>query len=317
VGTFDVMDIKDLDISKYQDIKLGRIFNFSQMEDSYIEYAKNIQGRKVSLAIPSLDRLLGMVRPSQVVTFVGSTNVGKTGMAMNVCFHNAEILKDSLIILIECEIDENEIYERALQMEFDLYTYQVEQAYQKNNTELINQFKSIKLKYRNIISIIHRVDTEEIVPYIKSIEDLYEKKCGLLIIDYVGLVKNKYHDEYDRVTYSMQKLKEIALHLQIPVINLSQTSRADVKDNKKGLSLYSGKSSGEIENSSQILITLDRITEIDELPSEVVDKCTGDKPTHYLIKATIQKKKQGDFGETYLLFNKKNLRLTDINNDLF
>lgn len=309
------MDIKDLNVEKFEGVNLGRIFNFAQMSEGYGEYAKNMQGRKVSTSIPSFDRALGMIRPTQVVTFVGGTNVGKTAIIMNSCFSNAVLLKDSLITLFECEVDENEIYERALQMEFDLWTYEVEQAFVKNDKELLEKFKSVNSKYSNVISIIERIHVDKIIPYVKAIEEFYGKRVGLILIDYVGLLKNEFHDDYSKITYSMQKLKEIAIALQKPIINVSQTSRADIKGENKKLGLNSGKGSGEVENSSQILITLNRITEIcaDQLLSQdVIDKCMGEKPSHYLLEATIEKKKQGDYEKTYLLFNKKNLLLEDL-----
>jgi len=218
------LNIEDLHIEKFEGINTGRIFNFAQMAESYENYAQNIQGRKVSVAIKSFDNALGMVRPSQVVTFIGGTNVGKTAIAMNACFHNAERLQDSLILLLECEVDENEIYERALQMEFDLHTYEVEQAYINQDKDLLDRFKSIRQKYSNVISVIERIHVDKIIPYVKAIEDFYSKRVGLLLIDYVGLLKNEFRDDYGKITYSMQKLKEIAIALQVPIINLSQTS---------------------------------------------------------------------------------------------
>jgi len=312
------LNIEDLHIEKFEGINTGRIFNFAQMAESYENYAQNIQGRKVSVAIKSFDNALGMVRPSQVVTFIGGTNVGKTAIAMNACFHNAERLQDSLILLLECEVDENEIYERALQMEFDLHTYEVEQAYINQDKDLLDRFKSIRQKYSNVISVIERIHVDKIIPYVKAIEDFYSKRVGLLLIDYVGLLKNEFRDDYGKITYSMQKLKEIAIALQVPIINLSQTSRLDIKDHNGGskkIGLYAGKGSGEVENSSQVLITLNRVTELtadQTVTTEVMNKISGDKPTHYLLEAKIEKKKQGDYASTFLLFNKKNLKLEDL-----
>ena len=99
----------------------------------------------------------------------------------------------------------------------------------------------------------------------------------------------------------------------MPIVTFSQVPRSDSKD-KKEFGLHSGKGSGEIENSSQIVVTLDRIKEFDPLkhPSGISDKIEGDNPSHYLIKLKIEKKKQGNFGSTYLLFNKRYLKFEEI-----
>lgn len=322
------MNIEELNLNEFKNIELGRIFNYAQMEEGYSDYAKHIQGRKASTGVASFDKYLGGVRPNQIVTYIGGTNIGKTALIMNNIRCNVDRFQDGLIILIEGEVDENEIFERSIQMEYDLYTYEVEQAYLKDDKQLINEFKKIAKKFANVVCIIKRIHVDHIPMYVKAIEKFYSKPCRLLGIDYVGLLQNDYKDEYAMITYSMKKLKEINQGLQIPIINLSQTSRFDVKGENKKIGLYGGKGSGEVENSSQIVIALNRVTELPAdqmITSDIMDMCIekpDKKPTHYLVEAKIEKKKQGDYHTTYLLFNKKNLLMTDldkteINNEPF
>jgi len=300
---------------QYRNVKYERVFDPAQMHYSYAEYITNIQGRKVSLGIPSFDKALGMIRPSQVVTIIGATNVGKTTVAMNIALANATIGKDKLVVFFNLEIDQNEIYERLLQMEYDLFTYQVEKAFQEKDKYLLDKFELVGEKFKNFISVIGRVSVEDITPFTKAIEETYHKEAGLIVVDHLGLVKNeKYTDEYARTTDNAMKLKEIAINLQIPVLNLSQTSRADVKNNDKGLNLYSGKGSGEVENSSQIVITIDKLDKDKALgqnvPYELIEQV--EKQEVYLLHAKIQKKKQGNYADTVLIQNRKNLKITEM-----
>lgn len=311
------MNAKELNIiaEQYRNVKYERVFDPAQMHYSYAEYIANIQGRKVSLGIPSFDKALGMIRPSQVVTIIGATNVGKTTVAMNIALANATIGRDKLVVFFNLEIDQNEIYERLLQMEYDLYTYEVEKAFQINDKHLLEKFEQVGHKYKNFISVIGRVSVEDIVPFTKAIEETYHKEAGMIVVDHLGLVKNeKYTDEYARTTDNAMKLKEIAINLQIPVLNLSQTSRADVKNNDKGLNLYSGKGSGEVENSSQIVITIDKLDKDKALgqnvPYDLIEQV--EKQEVYLLHAKIQKKKQGNYADTVLIQNRKNLKITEM-----
>lgn len=130
----DIIEIQKL-LPKFKEQNFAKIFTVAEMESSYIEYVKNIHNRKISLGIPSFDQALGMIRPSQIVTIIAGTNVGKTAMVMNIILANAKKLHDKLIILFECEIDQNEIYERLIQMEYNVHTYEVEEAY-KNKTSI-------------------------------------------------------------------------------------------------------------------------------------------------------------------------------------
>ena len=311
------MNAKELNeiAEQYRNVKYERVFDPAQMHYSYAEYIANIQGRKVSLGIPSFDKALGMIRPSQVVTIIGATNVGKTTVAMNIALANATIGRDKLVIFFNLEIDQNEIYERLLQMEYDLFTFEVEKAFQNQNKELLERFEQVGDKFKNFISVIGRVSVEDIVPFTKAIEETYHKEAGLIVVDHLGLVKNeKYTDEYARTTDNAMKLKEIAINLQIPVLNLSQTSRADVKNNDKGLNLYSGKGSGEVENSSQIVITIDKLDKDKALgqnvPYDLLEQV--ERQEVYLLHAKIQKKKQGAYADTVLIQNRKNLRITEM-----
>lgn len=313
----DIAELKDI-IEKYRNVKYEKVFDPAQMHSSYAEYVKNMQGRKVSLGIPSFDKALGMIRPSQVVTIIGATNVGKTTIAMNIGTANANTTKNKLVIFFNLEIDQNEIYERLLQMEFDLYTYEVENAFKHNDKALLSKFEQIHTKSANFISVIGRVDIDDIMPYVKAIEENYHKEAGLIIIDYLGLLKNKrFTEEYARVSDNIMKLKEINLSLNVPVIDLSQTSRLDVKNTDKGLSLYSGKGSGEVENSSQIVITIDKLDRDKALgqnvPFDILEQV--DKQEIYLLMAKIQKKKQGSYCDTVLMQNRKNLRITEVGQD--
>lgn len=303
---------------QYRNVRNERVYDPAQMHYSYAEYIKNIQGRKVSLGIPSFDKALGMIRPSQVVTVIGATNVGKTTLAMNIALANANVGKEKLVIFFNLEIDQNEIYERLLQMEYDLFTYEVENAFKTNDREMLSKFERIHAKYSNFISVIGRVEISDVIPYVKAVEETYHKEAGLIVIDHLGLLKNaKYTEEYARITDNVMRLKEIAITLQIPVLNLSQTSRLDVKNNPNGLSLYSGKGSGEVENSSQIVITVDKLNDRDSalkadpnIPFEILEQ--ADKQEIYLLKAKIQKKKQGNYADTVLIQNRKNLLITEV-----
>src|SRR4030095_14898833 len=288
----NILEIENL-VSKYREIKCEKVFNYPQMFESYEKYIDNIERKKVRLGMKRLDDLLGGIRPSQLVTIIGATNVGKTTIAMHLCYHNSIALKDKCIIMFNLEIDENEILERTLCTEFGLTSYEVENAFINKDKILLEKFKVIGEKYNNFISVIGRVDVQDIIPYTKAIEETLNKPVGLIVIDYLGLIKNKlFREEYARVSDNIQKLKEIALHLRIPVINISQTSRADVKNNSKGLNLYSAKSSGEVENLSQIVIVINKFTEKDNLISakisnDIIDMVTSKRI--YLLEAKIVK----------------------------
>jgi replicative DNA helicase len=302
-------------LTPFEKQNFRKLFCVAEMESSYIDYINEIESKKISLGIPSLDEALGKIRPSQVVTFIAGTNVGKTALTMNIIHANAKLLKDKITLLFECEIDQNEIYERLIQMDCGLSTEEVEQMY--ISRDIPEHVYRAKFRLNNIASVVKRINIDDIIPFCNMAKKISGREIAFIAVDYLGLITDSiYNDEYARVTAVMRKLKEIALTLEIPVINLAQPARKDLVE-EKGLNLYSGKSSGEIENSSQIVVTLERINEsnfskqkglvlTDILIKEL------DQGKYFLLKASIVKKKQGRYAKTYLLFDTKTTLIKEL-----
>jgi len=306
-------------LSEFTDFKFDTVFGKLEMYESYENYANAINHKKLMLGFNSIDAALGGLRPSEVVTIVAGTNIGKSAFAMNVMY-NATKNSDGLIILFSLEMSETDIFERYIQMEFDMYTFEVENIFVKNDKVSKQKILERIDKHRNIISVIKRININEIVPYIKTIEQIEGKECAMIIIDHIGLIVNdKYRDSFQRTEDTMIRLKEISLHTKLPVMLFSQTSRSDIKS-LDGLTLHSGKNSGEVENSSQIVFTLEKLKNVDP---NIIDETTiamatttnDRKATIDILKLTTQKKKRGEYGDAIIIFNRKNLRMTEYENN--
>ena len=119
----------------------------------------------------------------------------------------------------------------------------------------------------------------------------------------------------------MKKLYSFAKKLDVAIINLSQTSRQDVKGNNNGLSLYSGKGSGEVENSSDFFLTLERVDKPDDNEKDrflkVREYNQKNNTMLDLLKLAIHKNRRGKTGIVYVTFNRKNLRIKEYNENDF
>jgi len=303
--------IKDFDslLLKHKNFKFESVYTKKRMFEVYSEYALNITDKKVYMGFDTIDISLGGIRPSEVMSIIAGTNIGKSAFAMNIMY-NITQRSNGLVILFSLEMSETDIFERYLQMQLDCFTFEVENIFIKKDPARLDQIKEVMQKHQNIYSVIKRINIEEITSYVLAIEELEQKECVFIILDHLGLIKNdKYKDDYSKTTDNMMRIKEIALHLKKPVMLLSQTSRADIKSNE-GLSLYSGKNSGEIENSSQTVFTLQKQKEI---PTEtMIDfetlKLIQDRK-YDLLKLKCEKKKRGEAKDIDIIFNKKNLRM--------
>lgn len=307
-------------IKKYKVYNFETVFSKSQMHSLYLDYVKEIANRKIEFGIKAIDDALGGIRPAQLVTTIAATNTGKTAFALNVGYHVVNKSKYN-VIFFSCEASEIDVYERFLQIHTNKSTYQVEDLYLKRDKDYLLEAENLCKKYDRFITVVKRINIDEIQPYCLAIEELTGNRNGLIIVDHQSLIKNdRYTKEYDRTTDNMSKLREIGLNLKTPILNLSQTNRVNSAEEK--LTMYSGKGSGEIENSSNIVLTLSRRTfnSGDEyylkyksfFGDEIMTRAFCDKPLINILELETKKKKQGENPETaYLIFDRKTTKLTE------
>ncbi len=297
-------------LEKYRTIKFDTIFSINEMFESFTVYAGDLKERIIPFGFKQLDRALcGGMRPNELTTIIASTNVGKSSIALNV-LRNASLRTNRLLIYFSLELTEVDILEMLIKMEHNLYTGEIEDKFAKRDFE---KFNGMKRRYSNIKSVVKRISIDEIIPYVKVLEEITGKQTGLIIVDYAQLIQNiRFSDAYNKATDTMQKLKEIALHLRVPILVLSQVSRQSAM-NENGLNLYSGKDSGAIEMSSQILIALEKIRElaVDEIDKTTLEKYnTGELE---LLRLKVLKKKRGSYDKIKLTFDRKSLIMKEYN----
>ena len=107
--------------------------------------------------------------------------------------------------------------------------------------------------------------------YIEQLMGLakYLKKKGkldVLVVDYLQLLDSHSHakNRVQQVSYISRKLKQIAMDLEIPVIALSQLSRAGVEHGKpRDPQLSDLRDSGSLEQDANIVLML-HTTDIDQ-----------------------------------------------------
>ena len=90
----------------------------------------------------------------------------------------------------------------------------------------------------------------------KISEKVRELQPSLVIIDYIDLVDTpvSYRGEYEKIKYISHGLSNLAVNMDMIVIQISQVSREYSRN--EVLDLYAGKGSGAIENASRKVIGL-------------------------------------------------------------
>lgn len=308
------MKITKQKLEELKNVNLGRIMDFSEMIEPYEDYIKKISENKVFFGFDTLDNHLFGMRPPELCSVLSEPDIGKTTFILNLLRYQIEsnsFLKNKLIINFSLELNEYDLIERVIQMETGLNSFEIEKKFK---TDMAFKEKCCNLvnKYDNIVSVMQRIKVCDIIPYIKAVEEMKSLSTGLIIIDYLQLVTSEFSDDYLRTTRAMQGIKEASLLLNLPIIVTSQVSRSAGK-NIDGLELTSGKSSGAIEETSQIVLGLEKIRENDknDIDFETLEKIT--KGELRLLRLKILKKKRGQYlnKPLYLNLDYKNLKLAE------
>ena len=165
--------------------------------------------------------------------------------------------------------------------------------------------------------INQRLDVNDIPNIIRQTEKQRNKKVSLLIIDHVSILKNRdfTRDPYGRITDNMVKLYDMAKYLNLAVINVSQISREEGK--KDSLTVYAGKESGEVENSSDFLVAIELVNSNTTRENEVgmIEAIRRYKPGRYcLMKLTFLKTRRNKIEPLYVLFDTKTILMHEYNN---
>jgi len=316
---------------KDSNLKLSDFHDVTSLTDEYRDYSENIQSKKIDLGFKKLTKLLRGLRTQELMTIISKTGVGKSALILNFMINFVKKTNE-LSVLFSCEMSSIGIAERIFQIELDHFGKHIEENFITKNEKFINKCYNQKKSLKNFVIITNRIDVNIIPDYIKIIEKMKNRKVRLIGIDYIGLLNNKMFtkDEYLRNTDNMIKLYSYAKTLDAAIINLSQTSRADIKSGE-GLTLYSGKSSGEVENSSDFVLSLETVKDTSEIKvekeawdvikpinkkyqNEHKSKNEDTKLTfnlYDLMKLSVHKNRRGQTGCTYVTFNRKNLRIKE------
>ena len=189
------------------------------------------------------------IYPGELVTIFGPTGCNKTTFAQNLIlgldFVNNKIDKKFQIptLFLSLELSDWYMHKRHLQIVSDSDKETVNDNYEK-----IYEKNKDDLQHLNI---------QTVAPTLEQIKGkIRELQPAVVVVDYIDLVDTPSHvrSEYEQVKYISHNLSNMAVNMDIIIIQISQVAR-DYSRNEV-LDLYAGKGSGAIENASRKVIGL-------------------------------------------------------------
>jgi replicative DNA helicase len=290
-----------------QDIAQGRATRdfvpLGQVFDGLYEQIQAQQERRgevvgVATGFVALDTLLGGLQRSDLLILAGRPGTGKTSCAMSLAYQVAETGRT--VGVFSLEMSREQLAQRLIAMDTGIDTHRL-RSQQLGDGDLERVLASMG---RMAALPIHIEDTAALtLVELRSKARRLQAWRGLdvLVIDYLQLVRGRASDRVQEVSEVARGLKHLAKDLNVPVIALSQLSRAVEQRGSKVPQLSDLRESGEIEQAADVVMFIYR----EELYEPETDK-KGIAELH------VAKHRNGPLGVVPLRFDASTTRFQSL-----
>ena len=228
--------------------------NFERLEKIFRE-GKSITG--VSTGYTELDKLLSGLQPSELLILAARPSQGKTALALNFA-ENISIRAGSPVAFFSLEMSKESLLQRlvASVAQIDAHKFRTGHLSREDwrrMTEALGTISSAPIWVDDAGSI----SVLEIGAKARRLKR--DKGLSLLIVDYLQLItaRGRFGNRQEEVASISRSLKGLAKELQIPVLVLSQLTRAPERD-ERGPQLSDLRESGAIEQDADVVMFIYR-----------------------------------------------------------
>ncbi|MDC0903018.1 replicative DNA helicase [Pelagibacteraceae bacterium] len=238
---------------------------FNQALDQTIEMAtlamKNDRGIVgVPTGLTDLDEKLGGLHKSDLVILAGRPSMGKTALATNIAYHAAQNLmsrqEKSSVAFFSLEMSSEQLSTRILSEQARIKSDDIRRG--KVTEEEINRYIETSRNIYNLPLFIDETPAITIATLsnrARRIKRLFG--VSLVVVDYIQLMRsasNRNDNRVQEISEITQGLKALAKELGVPVLALSQLSRAVEQRDDKQPQLADLRESGSIEQDADVVM---------------------------------------------------------------
>jgi replicative DNA helicase len=224
---------------------------FDQMNED------GLRVRGVPTGFVALDRVLGGLQRSDLIVLAARPSVGKTALALSMAY-NAAVQHRKVVGFISLEMSAQQIVQRILASETGVNSHRLRMG-QINDDE----WGAVGRAYGKLSEAPIFIDDggSSTVNDVRTKARRLQAEFGLdmLIIDYLQLMQSRRSDNrVQEISEISRGLKQVARELDIPVVALSQLSRAvESRAGHKPL-LSDLRESGSIEQDADVVMLIYR-----------------------------------------------------------
>jgi replicative DNA helicase len=261
--------------------------------------------RGVPSGFHALDNLLSGFHPSDLVILAARPSMGKTSLALDIA-RNAAVRHNVPVGIFSLEMSSEQLIDRMLAAESFVNSWALRTGQVKTEEDFGRIRDALEALSKAPIFIDDKPGNNILAMRAVARRLKRERGIGLIVVDYLQLMTPTSAKATDsvvqQVTEISRSLKGLARELEVPVIALSQLSRAvEQRGGKPRLSDL--RDSGSIEQDADIVMFIHR-----------EDKRNPDNSRPNIAEVLIEKHRNGPTGLVELYFDDKRTSFQNIDN---
>lgn len=252
--------------------------------------------RGVPTGLKNIDRLLSGLQKENLIILAARPSVGKTSLALNIAQY-ASVEKKFGIALFSLEMGREMLVDRMISSQAGIDNWKIATGNLDDEDFEKYGVAAGELAEANIF-IDDTAGISMLEMRTKARRLMLEQKIDLIIVDYLQLIRApKAESRVQEVSQISQALKNLARELKVPVLALSQLSRAvEQRGGDKKPQLSDLRDSGSIEQDADVVMFLYRPNEEDRTN----------------LKLNVAKHRNGATGEFDLFFRSEFTRFYEV-----
>jgi len=271
------------------------------------ELSKN-QGqlRGVSTGFADLDKILGGLQKSDLVILAARPSMGKTSLALDIA-RNVAVLENKPVGLFSLEMSKDQLADRLLAglANINLWNLRNGKLVSDDYSRLQHAMGSLSDSplYIDDAGSVNILQIRAMARRLQA-----NKGLSLIVIDYLQLMEpmNRFASPVQQVTENSRALKMLAKELNIPVLVLSQLSRAVEQRTPAIPRLSDLRESGAIEQDADVVLMIYR-----------EDKNTENSLNPNVAKIMIEKHRNGPTGGIELFFDENRVSFRNLDKNQY
>ncbi|MFC1756820.1 replicative DNA helicase [Patescibacteria group bacterium] len=313
---------EDNDVDSLLDLAQQRIFKIAKVSLQKFTHLKNILGdtweridklqksdgaiRGVPTGFEELDNKLAGLQKSDLIILAARPSIGKTSLALDIA-RNAACSHGVPVGIFSLEMASHQVVDRILAAEaqVDLWRLRNGKLTQQDDFTRINDALSRLAKAPIFIDDDPSSNILQMRAKARRLKAEYN--IGLLVVDYLQLMTPRRENDspVQQMTENSRFLKSLARELNIPVLALSQLSRAVEQRQPPVPRLSDLRDSGSIEQDADVVMFIYR-----------EDRYKKDSPKQNIAEILIEKHRNGPTGKIDLYFNQQKTSFMSIERGL-